>query len=200
MKNLFKIMIGMIVCAVQLSASSYEWNQSELNRFANSMVNVTPEVVVDVLGTYFDMYPDRHRLHPQHVSGSIMMSPNPGKKGNIDETLTALRFDPMNNWYISLAQYMFALQALNDKVSALDAISIENLNMMLKTADAQLEEKKSDNESLKTKLSTTIDMIGEMQDLINLMEEKSSQNANRINDIKSNLQSLAQRTQLTINL
>jgi hypothetical protein len=169
-----KIFFYLMLSCLCLKAAAI--NEAELQLFAQTQVNDTFDVIKKDITAYlqrkgFDRLPEGHP--------SLFLAPLPGEKGALDETVTLLRFSPMQNAGIAeaqlrlvrgflVSQLVSGLKDINTtRKTIIDGITRENDNLLklVVVLTAQLNEV---NQTLGQ--STTA-----QQELSNTIEDMSNQ-------------------------
>lgn len=102
------------------SLKAADINEAQLRLFSQTQVNDTFDAMKKDITSYlkikgYDRLPDRHP--------SLLLAPMSGEKGNLDETVTLLRFSPMQKAGIAAAQLRLVRTFLsNEAFSAYEGI------------------------------------------------------------------------------
>jgi hypothetical protein len=134
MKKIFFYFLLSVLC---LKAAAI--NEAELRLFAQTQVDDTFDAMHKDIKAYlqrkgFDRLPEGHP--------SLLLAPMPGEKGPLDETVTLLRFSPMQNAAIAEAQLRLVrgflvsylvngLKAINtSRKTIIDGVTQENESLL----------------------------------------------------------------------
>lgn len=166
-------------------------NEDELRVFANTQVDDTLNNIKNDIKAYlkikgFDRLPEGH--------SSLFLAPIPGEKGALDETVTLLRFSPMQNAAIAAAQLRLVRGFLSNEVfSEYEGIirekdsSIESLERRIVLLRNNLQQVSSESDDLLRLIQALTATLQELSTKTQQqLEQTQQQAANTITQMTQN--------------